>query len=70
MTVPDEQLERVAHEWRCAREVISRALNQVMDQCSRGTRPSADEWAGVIIGRLAQHVPPILLNMEQEHVDH
>jgi carbon storage regulator len=53
--------QAVESEWLAARDVISRAVQQL--------RPDVDDddansWAAAIIARLASHNPPILLEMQ------
>jgi hypothetical protein len=52
--------DRVAHEWLAARRVIAAALDEIMP----GDMERAERNASAIIDRLANHDPPILLEMQ------
>jgi hypothetical protein len=55
------QLDRIAKEWRAAREVIASALGEWYG----GSPDRLQQRAAAIIARLAAHNPPILLEMEE-----
>jgi hypothetical protein len=58
--MPDETMDQVAREWLASRDVIIRFLKELRPDMSQ---EHLEHNAAALIARLAQHEPPILLEM-------